>query len=283
MRATVWDMPKTAAFFDCDKTVIPGSSLFLMARGLYARDFVQVRQLLGWAWGQVAFRVTGKENMELSRDTSEDALALVKGRHRDELYALGAEVAEERILPRVYEDIVRVINEHKARGSETWLITAAPQELAEAIALGLGMTGALGTRVEVDDSGVYTGRIDGELLHGPEKAKAVIALAQERDIDLEASSAYSDSKNDLPLLELVGRPHAVNPDHELKRIARTRGWPLFELRAKRKLLLVGVPSAAAAIALFGAGMALGGTLTSRKLRREMSEPRAFSLQGRPRI
>lgn len=260
-------MARTAAFFDCDKTLIPGSSLFLLARGLYDRDFVRVRQMLVWGWGQVAYRTSGKENMDFSHETSNEALALVKGRHRDELAALGREVAEERILPRVYEDIARVITKHRERGEETWLVTAAPQELADAIALGLGMTGACGTVAEVDDAGVYTGRMAGPLLHGPEKAKKVASLAEERGIDLEGSAAYSDSKNDLPLLELVGKPHAVNPDHELRRIALTRGWPMFELRAKRRLLLIGIPSAAAAVGLFLSGVAVGSTLRQRKINR----------------
>jgi HAD superfamily hydrolase (TIGR01490 family) len=253
---------KTAAFFDCDKTLIPGSSLFLLARGLYDRDFVRVRQMLGWGWGQVAYRTSGKENL----DFGTEALSLVKGRHRDDLLAIGQEIAEERILPRVYADIAQVIEKHRERGEETWLLTAAPQELAEAIALGLGMTGARGTRSEVDDAGLYTGRLEGHLMHGPEKAKMAALLAVERGLDLEGSSAYSDSKNDLPLLETVGKPHAVNPDHELRRIARTRGWPIHELRAKRRLLLVGVPSAAGAIGLFAAGIAIGSALKARQMR-----------------
>ncbi|MFP5225941.1 MAG: HAD family hydrolase, partial [Actinomycetota bacterium] len=264
-----------AAFFDCDKTLIPGSSLFLMARGLYDRDFVRVRQMFGWAWGQFRFRLSGKEDMEFSGGVSEQALALVAGRHRDELAALGREVAEERILPRVYEDIARQIAEHRERGEETWLLTAAPQELAEAIAVGLGMTGARGTTAEVDDDGVYTGRLTGRMLHAEEKAKAAAALADERDINLLASFAYSDSKNDLPLLELVGRPNAVNPDAELKRIARTRGWPIFELRAKRRALLIGIPSAAGAAGLFAGGFALGSWMKARQMRELMRQRRRW--------
>lgn len=246
-----------AAFFDCDKTLIPGSSLFLLARGMYERDFIRVRNLLGWAWGQFLYRAIGSERMDVAEDAKQQMLDFVKGHHRDEFVSLGREIAAERILPRVYEDIARVIEQHMNAGDETWLVTAAPQELAEVIAEGLGMTGALGTRSEVDDAGLYTGRLAGDLLHGPEKAKAAEALAQEHAFDLALCSAYSDSKNDLPLLELVGHPHAVNPDHELRRIARTRGWPIHELRAKRKALLIGVPSALGASALFGAGVAVG--------------------------
>jgi hypothetical protein len=71
------------------------------------------------------------------------------------------------------------------------------------------------------------------------------------------SAAYSDSINDLPLLESVGNPHAVNPDHALRRIARARGWPIHELRTRRRALLIGIPSALGGAALFGAGLAVG--------------------------
>lgn len=246
-----------AAFFDCDKTVIPGSSFYLLAKGMVSRDFIRVRQILGFAWGQFLYRALGKERMGMTDDIQTTALEFVKGRHRDELSELGREIAQERILPRVYEDVARIISEHRERGDDTWLVTAAPQELAEVIAEGLGMTGALGTRSEMDDAGYYTGRLDGALMHGPEKAKAAEFLAVERGYDLSLCDAYSDSENDLPLLELVGHAHAVNPDHTLRRIARTRGWPVHELRAKRRALLIGIPSTLGAATLFGAGVAVG--------------------------
>ncbi len=71
------------------------------------------------------------------------------------------------------------------------------------------------------------------------------------------SAAYSDSINDLPLLESVGNPHAVNPDLALRRIARARGWPIHELRTRRRALLIGIPSALGGAAMFGAGLAVG--------------------------
>jgi len=145
-------------------------------------------------------------------------------------------------------------------------VTAAPQELAEVIAEGLGMSGALGTRSEIDDAGIYTGRLAGALLHGAEKPKAAEELAQLRGIDLRESHAYSDSINDMPLLEAVGNAHAVNPDHELRRLARARGWPIHELRTRRRALLIGVPSTLAAATLFAAGVAVGIWLNRRSAR-----------------
>jgi HAD superfamily hydrolase (TIGR01490 family) len=255
-----------AAFFDLDKTLVPGSSLFLLARGLYDRDFYRARDIARLAWGQFMFQAVGRESragMEKSRNA---ALDFVKGRHAEELRALGREIAEERVLPRVYPDIARIIEQHKEAGDETWLLTAAPQELADVVAAGLGMTGARGTISEVDGEGRYTGALVGEIAHGPAKAKIAEEIAGRRAIDMLASAAYSDSINDLPLLESVGHPHAVNPDHQLRRIARSRGWPVHELRTRRRALLIGVPSAVGGAALFGAGIAVGVWAARRRSR-----------------
>jgi HAD superfamily hydrolase (TIGR01490 family) len=268
------------AFFDLDKTLVPGSSLFLLARGLYDRDMFRVRDLLRFAWGQAIFRLSGTErirNVDMSREST---LAFVAGRSQRELIAWGREIAEERLLPRVYTDIVRVVDEHRERGDLTYLITAAPVELAETVADELSMTGAIGTVSEVDGDGFYTGRLLGSIMHGPVKAKAAAEKAAEDGIDLVECHAYSDSMNDLPLLESVGFPHAVNPERELRRIAFARGWPIHELRTRRKALLVGIPAGVGGAALFGSGVALGIWLQQR---REMVEGPIERLAHRLRI
>ena len=260
-------MIQRIAFFDLDKTLIPGSSLFLLARGLYDRDMFRVRDLLRFAWGQMSYRLNGERDsgVDLSRDSTLD---FVTGRSQRELIAWGKEIAEERILPRVYEDIVRVVDEHRNRGDFTYLITAAPVELASTIAEELEMTGGIGTVAEVDPGGFYTGRLLGPIMHGPEKAKAAAETAAEHAVPLVECHAYSDSTNDLPLLESVGYPHAVNPERELRRIAFARGWPIHELRTRRKALLIGIPAGLGGAALFGSGIALGVWLEQRRTRAE---------------
>lgn len=255
--------PRRAAFFDLDKTLIPGSSLFLLARGLYDRDMFRVRDLLRFGWGQMMFRLRGERPKKIE-ESRQSSLDFVTGRSRSELIQWGREIAEERILPRVYEDIVRVIDGHKERGYRTYLVTAAPIELAETIGAALGMDGAAGTVAEVDDAGYYTGRLVGEPLHGPVKAKAVAELAAEHDLDLQECAAYSDSINDLPLLESVGFPHAVNPEGELRRIALREGWPVHELRTRRRALLIGIPAGLGGAAVFGSGIAIGMALERRR-------------------
>ena len=254
--ARVVTIARRAAFFDLDKTLIPGSSLFLLARGAYDRDMFRVRDLLRFGWGQMMFRLAGERARNVERSQT-STLEFVTGHKASELVAWGKEIAEERILPRVYQDIVRVIDEHKGRGHLTFLVTAAPIELAGTIAEALGMTGALATVSEIDAEGYYTGRLVGPVMHGPAKAKAVAEEASARGIDLAACAAYSDSVNDLPLLESVGYPHAVNPEHELRRIASVRGWPIHELRTRRRALLIGIPAGLGGAALFGSGIALG--------------------------
>jgi HAD superfamily hydrolase (TIGR01490 family) len=256
MERDVNDKPTRAAFFDLDRTLIPGSSLFLLARAAYERDMFRVRDILRFGWGQAMFRLKGEDprGMEKSKNSTLD---FVTGKSQSELLQMGREIVEERIIPRVYEDIVRVIEAHQQHGDLTFLVTAAPIELAETISRELGMTGAIATISEVDDAGYYTGRLSGDVMHGPAKAKAAAETAAEHGIDLTDCSAYSDSINDLPLLESVGDPHAVNPEHELKRVARMRGWHIHELRTRRRALLVGIPAGVGGVTLFGSGILLG--------------------------
>ena len=255
--------PTRAAFFDLDKTLIPGSSLFLLARGLYDRDMFRVRDIMRFAWGQAMFRLRGeaRRGMDMSREST---LEFVVGRSQDDLIAWGSEIAKEEILPRVYEDIVAVINDHRKKGELTFLLTAAPVELATTIAEALSMTGAVGTVAEVDDEGNYTGRLAGAVTHGEEKAKAAAETAARHGVEMGNCAAYSDSINDLPLLESVGEPHAVNPDWDLKRIALNRGWPVHELRTRRRALLIGIPAGLGGAGLLATGIAVGMTIERRR-------------------
>ena len=274
------ERPSRAAFFDLDKTLIPGSSLFLLARGAYERDMFRVRDLLRFGWGQLVFRLAGERKRNVDR-TRQSTLEFVTGRSQSELMAWGREIAEERILPRVYEDIVRVIDGHRERGDLTFLVTAAPIELASTIAEALSMTGAAGTVSEVDEDGNYTGRLVGGVTHGPAKAEAAAELAERHGIHLANCSAYSDSVNDLPLLESVGHPHAVNPDWELRRKALSRGWPIHELRTRRRALLIGIPAGVGGIGLFSSGFAAGVAIEKR--RRTLEEERRLLNRMKKRL
>ncbi|MGH9263732.1 MAG: HAD family hydrolase [Acidimicrobiales bacterium] len=217
-----------AAFFGLD-TLIPGSSLYLLAQGLQRRHFYGRADLLSFAWKRLVLRASPSNPPRVQ--TSQDAaLSFVTGKHRPELRALAREIADERIVPQVYPDLFELIESHRAAGTLTFVATAAPAELAEIVAQGLGMTDGLGTTAEVDDEERYSGRLAGSLLQGSAKAEAVEIRAEAAGIDLAASVAYSDSINDLPLLELVGTAEVVNPDRQLRKVAVRRGWAIHQVR-----------------------------------------------------
>ncbi len=112
---------------------------------------------------------------------------------------------------------------HRLAGDRVYLVSASPEEIVLPLTELLGVDGAISSVAEVDREGRYTGRM-AFYSYGPTKADALPPLAERTGIDLAASSAYSDSATDVPMLEAVGHPVAVNADRPLARIARERGW-----------------------------------------------------------
>jgi HAD superfamily hydrolase (TIGR01490 family) len=252
--------PTAAAFFDVDNTVMQGASLFHLARGLHRREFFTTRDLLSAAWKQAYFRLVGVEDPDHVSQTRASALAFIKGHRVSELEALGEEIFDEAMAHRIWPGTRALAQLHLDQGQRVWLVTAAPVELARIIARRMGLTGALGT-VSEHEGGVYTGRLVGELLHGAAKAEAVLALADREGLDLARCSAYSDSYNDLPMLELVGDPCVVNPDARLLDHARAHGWRVRDYRRGRRAARAGLVGAAVA------GAATGGVAAAVALRR----------------
>jgi HAD superfamily hydrolase (TIGR01490 family) len=259
---TVPPDPTAAAFFDVDNTMMMGASIYHFARGLAARHFFTWRDLARFGWQQLRFRVGGAEQMAHMDQAKEAALSFVAGHRVDEVVALGEEIYDELMADRIWSGTRALAQLHLDAGQRVWLITAAPVELAQLIARRLELTGALGTVAESVD-GTYTGRLVGEPLHGPAKAEAIRALAAREDLDLARCSAYSDSANDLPMLSAVGHPVAVNPDAQLRRIARERGWDIRDFRTGRKAAKIGLP------ALAGAGGVTAGVVAGLALRRRL--------------
>jgi len=254
--------PAVAAFFDVDNTLMRGASIYHFARGLAARRMFGPRDLARLTWSQLAFRVRGTENASHMDAAREAALAFVAGHRVDDIVALGEEIYDESMADRIWAGTRELTRQHVLAGERVWLVTATPVELAAILARRLGLTGALGTVAETAD-GRYTGRLVGGLLHGQAKAEAIRALADREGIDLSRCSAYSDSANDLPMLELVGHPQVVNPDADLLRLARCRDWPVHDFRSGRRATLIALPVAAGAGAVAG-GMAAGAALRRRR-------------------
>ncbi|MGV3564943.1 MAG: HAD family hydrolase [Nocardioides sp.] len=250
--------PEAAAFFDVDNTIMQGASIFHLARGLHRRKFFTTREIAGAAWKQAYFRVVGVEDPEHVADARNSALAFIAGHTVTELQELSEEIFDEAMAHRIWPGTRAQAQLHLDQGQRVWLVTAAPIEIAQIIAKRLGLTGAMGTVAEHED-GIYTGRLVGDMLHGPAKAEAVKALAAREGLDLARCSAYSDSYNDVPMLSIVGDPCAINPDSKLRAHARAAGWRVRDYRTGRKAARAGLVVGAAAGAVSGtvaAGVAL---------------------------
>ena len=213
--------PTAAAFFDVDNTIMQGASIFHLARGLHRREFFTTREILAAAWKQAYFRLAGVEDPEHVAEARASALAFIKGHPVSELEELGEEIFDEAMAHRIWPGTRALAQMHLDQGQRVWLVTAAPIEIASIIARRLGLTGALGTVSEHVD-GVYTGRLVGDMLHGPAKAEAVKALAEREGLDLSRCAAYSDSYNDLPMLTPGRRPLRDQPGRPAAR-PRTGG------------------------------------------------------------
>jgi HAD superfamily hydrolase (TIGR01490 family) len=222
---------RSAAFFDLDNTLISGSSLFHLGWGGFKRGMFSPLEAARFTLANLRFMLTRKELAGAPRIWGNFAASFVKGAKVAEMVSIGREIIDESIRPAIRRLVVEMAQRHLERGNEVWIVTASPQELSQMLADNLGFTGGIGTRAEVVE-GRYTGRIPQGILHGPEKAKAVVSLAGERGIDLATSSAFSDSINDLPMLLSVGFPNAVTPDRELARKAVLSGWPVHELKVR---------------------------------------------------
>lgn len=245
-------MSKVAAFFDIDNTIVRGASLFHLARGMSERGMLTRSELLRAGARQARFLLKGSENPADVAAAMQAALTFVAGREVVEVTSVGAEIFDDRMVDKLWPGTLELARAHMAAGEEVWLVSATPNELADLMAKRLGFTGGIGTSAEVTH-GRYTGRLSDAPLHGSGKATAIRRLALERGIDLGRSYAYSDSINDVPLLESVGNPVAINPDGPLRAHARIRNWPIEDFR-RQKMVRVGVKSAATAA---GAALAVG--------------------------
>jgi HAD superfamily hydrolase (TIGR01490 family) len=228
---------RAAAFFDLDKTLMQGSSAFQFAQAVREAGLMTRRQLVADAVANLRFRFRGATDAD-SIALRDRIAASLQGIRVKELERLGVRVLT-RILPKLYPRMLTIAYEHQDAGRPVYIITAAAQGLADVLATVLSFDGAVGSNLSEIKNGVYTGRATGAFLYREAKAEAVAELAAEHGFDLEASYAYSDSASDLPMLSIVGHPVVVNPDAELRRLAREHGWEILRLDPLRRHLVLG--------------------------------------------
>jgi HAD superfamily hydrolase (TIGR01490 family) len=217
-----------AAFFDLDRTLIKRSSVLALAGSFRERGLISRVDLVKSAFWQVLFVLRGA-SAERVRSAAEDGMKILKGFSVAEMQHLVGDAMEPVLRPLVYQEPLRLVQQHRERGDRVYIVSATLQEIVQHIADDLGFDGAVGSTCEIVD-GTYTGRTL-RAAHGAGKAEAVRTLAAAEALDLDASTAYSDSYSDVPFLEAVGHPVAANPDRKLRRIAAARGWPVVRFAA----------------------------------------------------
>jgi HAD superfamily hydrolase (TIGR01490 family) len=218
--------PRSAAFFDLDRTLLRRSSALALAGSFHDRGLLSRRHLAKAALWQLLFIARGAD-AEAVRRVAEEGLAVLRGFRPEEMRALVADAMEPVLKPLVYAEPLHLVARHRERGEPVYIVSATLQEVVDGLAAELGFDGGIGTICEVGPDGAYTGH-SVRPLHGEAKARGVVELAEREGFDLAESTAYSDSHTDLPFLEVVGHPVVVNPDRELRRVARDRGWDTLE-------------------------------------------------------
>jgi HAD superfamily hydrolase (TIGR01490 family) len=258
---------RTAAFFDLDKTIIAKSSTLAFSKPFQAGGLISRGAMLRSAYAQFVYLVGGADHdqMEKLRSFLSDLCA---GWDVATVREIVADTIHNVVDPLVYDEAVSLIEEHHLAGRDVVVVSASGSEVVEPIGAMLGADHVVATRLEIVD-GRYTGEI-AYYAYGEEKATAIRALADERGYDLDRSFGYSDSVTDLPMLQAVGHPHAVNPDRDLRRAATERGWPVLvftkPVALRRRLPL---PRTVPSIAALGIGglTAVGGLAWAARRRR----------------
>ena len=244
-----------AAFFDLDKTILAKSSSFVFAKPFYKEGLIGRADVMRSAYAQFMFLTSGADHdqMESMRKYMSE---LVTGWDVAKVQAIVSETLDTIVDPLVYQEAVDLIAMHKEQGHQVIVISSSGTDVVEPIAARLGADIAIGTQVEIVD-GKYTGEIT-FYAYGEGKAEAMQSLAAEHGYNLDECYAYSDSHTAAPMLFSVGHPSAVNPDSELRELARSNDWPILDfakpvsMRAKteqRRAVAAGAGVALGAVAL----------------------------------
>ena len=216
---------RAAAFFDLDKTIIAKSSTLAFSRPFQAGGLINRRAVLRSAYAQFVFALQGADHDQMEKMRAYLS-AMCAGWPVQTVRDIVAETLQAIVVPLVYDEAVRLIEQHQAAGRDVIIVSSSGVEVVEPIGELLGADRVIATEMVVEN-GRYTGEI-GFYAYAEGKADAIRALAESEGYDLAGSYAYSDSDTDRPMLEAVGHPYAVNPDRTLRRVAEERGWPVLK-------------------------------------------------------
>ena len=212
-----------AAFFDLDKTIVARSSPLALGRSFFKEGLISRSSLMKSLYAQLLFQLMGADEDKMER-MRQEAAKLTAGWEQEKVHSVVTQVLEEVMSPLIYSEALELMHDHRAAGRLVCIVSSSPEEVVEPLAKMLYVDRYIATKPKIVD-GKYTGELD-FYAYGPQKATAIKELAEELDLDLEGSFAYSDSVTDLPMLEVVGNPVVVNPDKGLRRLAVDNGWQI---------------------------------------------------------
>lgn len=222
--------PQIGAFFDFDGTIIYGYSATTYLREQLKRGYITPRQLIELSKALVQF---GTGNMGFSAMMMSISQYL-RGIEEAEYLNFGEELYRKHIAKLVYPESRALIEAHLRKGHTVALVSAATPYQVVPAARELGIEHVKCTHLEVVD-GQFTGAVMKPTCYGMGKVDAAEQLAEEFNLDINQSYFYSDSDEDIQLLEYVGKPRPLNPNARLRRIARGRGWPVRDFSSRGKV------------------------------------------------
>jgi len=213
-------MSRHAALFDMDRTLIRKDTATLYTR--YRRDIGEAnwRDGLQVAWWLLRYTVGVIDAQRVALE----ALQGFRGKREDWMISSCEEWFRDYVVEHVCQAGRDAVSRHREAGDLVAIVTGATPYAARPLARELGIDNVVCTELEVDHAGCFTGRLKEPMCYGNGKIELARKLAAEHGFALERATFYSDSITDLPLLEHVATPIAVNPDARLRRIARRRGW-----------------------------------------------------------
>lgn len=241
---------RVLAIFDLDKTIIDTSASLAYRRPMAERGLLNTGEVLKMMamLGNYMFTTHSEDSLE---STKEALTRIIKDRESEPLRQVAQDALQEVITPFIYAEARELIEWHREQGHSIAIVTASASIMVQPIAKELGVDHLFATELEEKD-----GRFTGAVTHfnkGHAKVERIRELVAEHGYDLDESYAYSDAATDIPMLELVGNPVAVNPDRPLKKQATEESWPIKQFNRPEPLF-----PQAAVIAGAGATLALLG-------------------------
>ena len=247
---------KVGAFFDLDQTILAGFSATSFMRERLISGRMSPKEMAGTFYGALSFGLGRTGFSALMTGMT----ATYRGLAESVLEEVGEEVFVKHLARQIYPESRALVEAHQKAGHTVGIISSATKYQVMPFARELGIDHVMYTDLQVDD-GIFTGELAGPTCYGEGKADAAREIAEREGVDLDESYFYTDSHEDLPLLEVVGRPRPLNPNRQLAQIAKERRWPVRRFRSRGRpgmadIIRTGLSYASVGPAL-GAGVLAG--------------------------